>query len=63
MLERTLPKGRDRLSNWASYPGVREKYPQGVELDGEWFLEDVGLMNGDVKIDGVVNVSESPSPF
>jgi hypothetical protein len=45
--------GRNRLSNWASYDGVRQRYPWGVEIEGEWFLEDRPMRDGDVEIDEV----------
>jgi hypothetical protein len=58
MTERLLPAGRNRLSNWASYKGVRERFPWGVEIAGEWFLEDRPMRAGDVEIVGVTEVVE-----
>jgi hypothetical protein len=52
-IEAVLGAGRNRLSNWASWPGVRERYPWGVEIGGEWFLEDRPMADGDVMISGV----------
>ena len=48
--ELSLPAGRNRLSNWGSYPGVRERFPWGIEIDGEWFLEDRPMRDGDVSV-------------
>lgn len=53
LAESLLPMGRNRLSNWASYDGVRQRYPWGVEIEGEWFLEDRPMRDGDVEIDAV----------
>lgn len=50
VVELSLPAGRNRLSNWASYPGVKAKFPHGVEIAGEWFLEDEGLRPGEVTV-------------
>lgn len=52
-IEALLPRGRNRLSNWASWPGVEQAYPWGVEIGGEWFLEDRPMRDGDVEIDEV----------
>lgn len=40
-----------RLSNWASYPGVEAKFPHGIDIGGEWFFEDEQLMDGEVKVE------------
>lgn len=40
-----------RISNWASYPGLRERYPWGVDIQGDWFFEDVRLGPGVVVVD------------
>ena len=42
-----------RISNWASYNGVRKKYPHGVNVDGDWFFEDLSpkLIKGHVVVD------------
>jgi hypothetical protein len=40
-----------RISNWASYPGLRERYPHGVDFQGDWFFEDVNLGPGVVVVD------------
>jgi hypothetical protein len=40
-----------RLSNWASYPSVDELYPWGVDVAGNWFFEDKGLIDGEVQIE------------
>jgi len=58
MTERLMPAGSNRLSNWASYKGVRERFPWGVEIAGEWFLEDRPMRAGDVEIVGVTDVVE-----
>lgn len=50
VVELSLPTGRNRLSNWASYPGVQTRFPHGVEIGGEWFLEDEGLRAGGVTV-------------
>lgn len=59
LAESLLPRGRNRLSNWGSYEGVRERYPWGVEIEGEWFLEDRPMNDGDVEI---TNVSHDNRP-
>jgi hypothetical protein len=41
---------RARLSNWASYPGVEEKFPWGTDIGGEWFFEDKRLLPGYVEV-------------
>jgi hypothetical protein len=50
----TLPtpgtEGTRRLSNWGSYSGVKDRYPHGMNIDGEWFFEDAKLADGDVWI-------------
>lgn len=51
LTELSLPVGRNRLSNWASYSGVRERFPWGVEIAGEWFLEDRPMRDGDVTVE------------
>jgi len=38
-----------KISNWASYPGVEEKFPWGLDIGGEWFFEDQNLLDGDIK--------------
>lgn len=43
-----------RITNWASYPSVREKFPQGIDVLGDWFFEDKGALAIDVAINGVV---------
>lgn len=40
-----------RISNWASYPGVDDKFPWGVDVDGNWFFEDKSLMDGEITIE------------
>jgi hypothetical protein len=40
-----------RISNWASYPGLRERYPHGIDFRGDWFFEDVNLGPGVVVVD------------
>lgn len=50
LTELALPNGRNRLNNWASYAGVRQRFPWGVEIDGEWFLEDRPMRDGDVTV-------------
>jgi hypothetical protein len=52
MTERSLPPGRNRLSNWASYKNVKKKYPWGAAIGGEWFLEDRPMMAGEVTVVG-----------
>lgn len=37
--------GSQRLTNWASYPGVRQKFPWGVDIGGNWFFEEKGTLN------------------
>lgn len=32
--------GSQRLTNWASYKGVEDKFPWGVNIGGNWFFED-----------------------
>jgi hypothetical protein len=60
MFERTLTSDRNRITNWASYAGVEALYPQGTWFQGEWFLQDKGLIPGDVKITGVSEVLTPP---
>lgn len=40
-----------RISNWASYPGLKEKYPHGIDFEGDWFFEDANLIRGSVVVD------------
>jgi hypothetical protein len=40
-----------RISNWASYPGIRKKYPWGIDFQGDRFFEDVKLGRGSVVVD------------
>lgn len=40
-----------RISNWASYRNVERKFPHGVKIKGNWFLEDLNLRPGHVVID------------
>jgi hypothetical protein len=40
-----------RISNWASYPGLRERYPHGIDFDGDWFFKDQNLIRGSVVVD------------
>lgn len=60
LFEKGMGPGRNRVSNWASYAGVEALYPQGQWFEGEWFLEDKGLLPGDVKITGVSEVLSPP---
>ena len=57
MIPTTLEKRR--LSNWASLKSTSEKYPWGIDIDGDWFFEDKGLVNGCViiKSDGAKEFS------
>jgi hypothetical protein len=57
MFERNLPAGANRISNWASYAGIEDIYPEGYRFEGEWFLEDSNLADGDVTIKGVAEAS------
>lgn len=52
-VELALGPGRDRLTNWASWPGVEQAYPWGVRIGGEWFFEDRPMADGDVVISSV----------
>lgn len=43
--------GDRKFSNFASYPGLKEKYPDGVDIGGDWFLVDPALKkNWEVQI-------------
>jgi hypothetical protein len=47
--ELPYPSGvSQRINNWASYPSVRQLYPWGQDIDGDWFLEDKGTLDLDV---------------
>jgi len=47
--ELPYPSGvSQRINNWASYPSVRQLYPWGQDIDGDWFLEDKGTLDFDV---------------
>jgi hypothetical protein len=35
--------GDEKLSNFASYPGLKEKHPEGVDIGGDWFFVDPAL--------------------
>lgn len=37
--------GSQRITNWASYEGVEDKFPWGVNIGGNWFFEDKAAMN------------------
>jgi hypothetical protein len=41
--DKLLELDHPRISNWASYPGLLERYPWGIDIDGDWFFEDVRL--------------------
>lgn len=42
---------RPRISNWAAaLKSIQKKYPQGIEIQGNWFLEDDELESGNVVI-------------
>lgn len=60
MFERNLPDKWHRISDWASYDGVEEAYPQGIRFEGEWFLQNSNLLDGDVEI---VGFTEPTNPF
>lgn len=60
MFEQNLPASRRRITNWASYAGIEEKYPQGIRFEGEWFLQDANILDGEVEI---VGVTEPENPF
>jgi len=32
-----------KISNFASYPGLKEKHPDGVDIGGDWFFVDPAL--------------------
>jgi len=52
-IELALGPGSNRLTNWASWPGVEHAYPWGTRIAGEWFFEDHPLADGDVEITSV----------
>jgi hypothetical protein len=58
-IEAVLGTGQNRLSNWASWPGVNKAYPWGVWVGNEWFFEDRPMADGDVEI---TNVSTDNRP-
>lgn len=60
MFERNMLESQRRITNWASYKGIEQKYPQGFRFEGEWFLQDAGILDGDVEI---VGAKEPTSPF
>lgn len=35
--------GDSKISNFASYPGLKEKHPEGVDIGGDWFFVDPAL--------------------
>lgn len=49
-----------KINNWASYPSVREKFPWGGDVEGDWFFEDKGTLNTLISINGVVERIKAP---
>ena len=41
---------RARITNWASLKSTPEKFPWGLDIDGDWFFEDVGIRDGVVLV-------------
>lgn len=44
---------RARITNWASLSKTPKKYPHGVNIDGDWFFEDNGILDGIVRVEPV----------
>ena len=42
---------RPRISNWASYKNVEQKFPGGVRIGGKYFFEDRNMTAGHVVVD------------
>jgi len=41
--------GRD-ISNWASLPSTPKNFPRGLDIEGDWFFEDLNLRKGSVVV-------------
>lgn len=44
---------RPRITNWASLKSTPMRFPWGVDIEGDWFFEDAGILDGCVVVDTV----------
>lgn len=44
---------RARITNWASLKKTPKKFPWGLDIDGDWFFEDDGILDGIVRIEQI----------